>query len=405
MKVLLVTPCDLPVPAVNGGAVASLMESILKENEMQKKLNLTVVSSWNKKAEKQSLMYKRTKFIWIKTPLMYQKIDSFLGKLSSPFRENSRSKEYIRKLYVISKLKSILAKKDYDAVVIQNSGYLLKVFRDTDLLEKYKGKIYYHLHNDIPMNADDEVLKQTKFLLISRYLLKKLKEKCGEDVENRCYIVKNGICCEKFRKTLTEKEKLSLRNKLGISSDKKVLVFVGRIVKSKGIKELLNAVEQIHDKSIVLLIIGSTNFGAKDISKFEIDIKKKCEELGNQVRFTGFIHNNELWKYYKISDIAVLPSMWEEPAGLTMIEAAAAGLPVITTISGGIPEYLNNNHAILIERNKSIVENIKNSVYEILSDMDKWKQKGQEASDYVVDNFSESAFYNSFVNVFIKQKL
>ncbi len=404
MKVLLVTPCDLPVPAVNGGAVASLMESILKENETQKKLNLTVVSSWNKKAEKQSLMYKRTRFIWIKIPSMYQQIDSFLGKLSSPFRKNSRSKEYLRKLYVISKLKDILAGKNYDAVVIQNSGYLLKVFRNTDLLEKYKGKIYYHLHNDIPMNADDEILKHTKFLLISRYLLKMLKEKCGEDVENRCYIVKNGICCEKFRKTLTEKDKLSLRNKLGISPDKKVLVFVGRIVESKGIKELLNAVEQMHDKSIVLLIIGSTNFGAKDISKFETEIKKKCEELGEQVRFTGFIHNNELWKYYKISDIAVLPSMWEEPAGLTMIEAAAAGLPVITTISGGIPEYLNNNHAILIERNKNIVENIKNSVYEILSDADKWKQKGQEASEYVADNFSESAFYNSFVNVFIRQK-
>ncbi len=68
MKVLLVTPCDLPVPAVTGGVVTSLMESILKENEMQKKLNLAVVSSCNKEAEKQSLMYKSTEFIWIKTP-------------------------------------------------------------------------------------------------------------------------------------------------------------------------------------------------------------------------------------------------------------------------------------------------------------------------------------------------
>ncbi len=150
---------------------------------------------------------------------MYQKIDSFLRKLSFPFRKNSCSKEYIHKPYVISMLKSILAKNDYDAVVIQNSGYLLKVFRNTDLLEKYKGKIYYHLHNNIPMNAENEVLKQTKFLLISRFLLKKLKEKCGEDVENRCYIVKNGICCENFRKTLIEKEQLSLRNKLDISPD------------------------------------------------------------------------------------------------------------------------------------------------------------------------------------------
>lgn len=402
MKILLVTPCDLPVPAVSGGAVASLMESILKENETQQRLDITVVSSWDERAEKQSLKYKNEKFIWLKIPEVYQRMDAFLGKLSSPFRKNSRSKEYVRKLYVISRLKKILSEGDYDAVVIQNSGYLLKALKDKALGKKYKGKIYYHLHNDIPLHADDEILKQTKFLLISRYLLKKLKEKCGEDVEKRCYIVKNGICCEKFRKTLSEEERLALKHELKISPDKKVLVFVGRIVKSKGIKELLDAIKLMHDESIVLLIIGSTNFGAKDISRFEIEIKKTCEELGEQVRFTGFIHNDELWKYYQIGDIAVLPSMWEEPAGLTMIEAASAGLPVVTTISGGIPEYLNSDYAILIDKNLNVVENIKDAVYEILSDMEQWKQRGKEASDYVLDNYSESAFYNSFADVFTK---
>lgn len=402
MKILLVTPCDLPVPAVNGGAVASLMESIIKKNETEKKLDITVVSSWNKKAERKSLKYKRTEFIWLKIPSIYQTFDNFMGKLSSSFRKKSRPKEYIRKLYVISELKKILAESTYDAVVIQNSGYLLKVFRDKALAEKYKGKIYYHLHNDIPFNADDEILKQTKFILISRYLLKNLKKKCGRDVEKRCYIVKNGICCEKFRKILSENEKVALKRKLKIPPDKKVIIFVGRIVREKGIKELLDAIKQMNDNSIVLLIIGSTNFGAKDTSRFEMEIKRICEELHEQVRFTGFIHNDEIWKYYKIGDIAVLPSKWEEPAGLTMIEAASAGLPVITTLSGGIPEYLNSDYAVLIDKNKEFVKNIKKSIYEVLSENDKWKKRSSEISDYVFNNFSESVFYNSFADVFIK---
>ena len=49
------------------------------------------------------------------------------------------------------------------------------------------------------------------------------------------------------------------------------------------------------------------------------------------------ISNNK--KTYNLADVAVLPSMWDEPAGLTNIEAMACGIPMITTDAGGIPEY------------------------------------------------------------------
>lgn len=396
MKILLITPCDLPVPAVCGGAVASLMESILKENEKKKKLDITVVSSWNEKAERKSAEYRHSQFIWLKINSLCKMADNLAGKIFKLLGKSG--KDYIRKLYVISKIKKILSENDYDAVVVQNSGYLLKAFREKSLAEKYKDKIYYHLHNDIPVNADDEVLKHAKFILISRYLMKNVVLKCGKDAEKRCCIVKNGIDCQKFRKELSSQEELEIRDKLSISSDKKIIVFVGRIVEYKGIREVLEAISEMNDKSVVLLIIGSTNFGASDKSEFEASIQKKCEELGEQVRFTGFIHNDEVWKYYKLGDMAVLPSTWQEPAGLTMIEAASAGLPVVTTNSGGIPEYLNSEHAIFLDVNAELTKNIKASVEKILSDELEWKKTGMKASEYVMENFSESAFYDSFTD-------
>lgn len=401
MKILIISPCDLPVPAVQGGAVASLMESILKKNEEYKRLQITIVTSWTSNAEKKSKLYPSVKFIWIKPMKSVQLVDNIVDRVSSFFRDKSAlPKDYARKLYVISKLKKILSEDNYDAIVVQNSGYLLKAFKDKSIIEKYNGKIYYHLHNDIPMNADDEVLKYVKFILISKYLLKKLSEKCGDDVKKRCYIVKNGIDCEKFSHVLDKKEMVALKKKLNISDDKKVIVFVGRIVKEKGIKELLDAISMLKNKSVMLLIIGSTNFGAKNESKFEQEIRQQCEDLKDQVRFTGFIHNDEVWKYYKLGDMAVLPSMWEEPAGLTMIEAALSGLPVITTYSGGIPEYLTSDYAFLIDKDNNIVENIKNSIQEVLSDEEKWKCIAKNASDYVLKNFSEYNFYNKFADVF-----
>ena len=49
----------------------------------------------------------------------------------------------------------------------------------------------------------------------------------------------------------------------------------------------------------------------------------------------------------------MLPSMWDEPAGLTMVEAMASGVPVITTNSGGIPEY-SGGYSVVLERNSEL---------------------------------------------------
>ncbi len=76
--------------------------------------------------------------------------------------------------------------------------------------------------------------------------------------------------------------------------------------------------------------------------------------------------------YLKTADIAVVPSMWEEPFGLTVIEAMAAGLPLITTYSGGIPEICNGV-AILVDR-KHIVDNLARAILDLYEHPEKRQQ-------------------------------
>ena len=64
-----------------------------------------------------------------------------------------------------------------------------------------------------------------------------------------------------------------------------------------------------------------------------------------------------------MADIAVVPSMWEEPFGLTVVEAMAAGLPLITTHSGGIPEICEGV-ATIIER-ENIVDNLAAAIQDL----------------------------------------
>ena len=67
--------------------------------------------------------------------------------------------------------------------------------------------------------------------------------------------------------------------------------------------------------------------------------------------------------YLHLADIAVLPSMWEEPFGLTIVEALAAGLPLITTRSGGIPEICEGI-ATIVERD-NIVYNLASAILDL----------------------------------------
>ncbi len=404
MKTIIVSPCGLPIPAVKGGAVLTLIESIIIQNEINKKMELTVIGVHDKEAVEKSKKYKNTNFIFIKEPKICKIIDNLYEKIyiKLSHKQHNTLKRYLWKLYVISYLKKILKKFDFDKVVLENSGYLLNILKDRNIAKKYDNKIFYHLHNDIPDNIYINELKKCKILSISEYLTKKIISVCGNEIEKNIFILKNGFNCEKFNKELTKDEKIELKEKLQIEKDKKIILFAGRITPEKGIKELLEAYEKIDNDNVVLLIVGSHNFGANNTSNFEQNIKTKFESLKEKIKFTGYIDYDDMWKYYKLADVAVFPSTWEEPAGLTMLEATVAKIPVITTISGGIPEYLLTDYATMFHIDDEIVNNIKNSIIEILENKEKYIERAIKASKYIGEKYTEENLYNNFLELLYK---
>ena len=72
------------------------------------------------------------------------------------------------------------------------------------------------------------------------------------------------------------------------------------------------------------------------------------------MKFTGYIENQKLYRYYQSADIQVIPSLWEEAAGLIAIEGMLSGLPLIITKSGGMIEYAPSNVAVWIDRDNII---------------------------------------------------
>ena len=387
MKLAIVTSGFLPVPATKGGAVENLIVNLLNENELDKKLDVEILSIYDEKAQNESKKYKNTKFKFVKSNKILNFFDKTLFLIAKNIlkKENSHSYRYIfQRLYFLNQVSKILKKENYDKVLLENhpTQYLALKWRKN--YKKYIGKYYYHCHNEFPgtYGCENIILKTRKIICVSKYIAKKVSNDLNMDI-SRFEVLRNGIDTEKFQKILTLDQIESLRDKYKIKKNEKVLIFTGRVVPEKGIKELLAAIKLVKNNDFKLLIIGSALNGLKTKTKYQTEIESLIESIKDKVIFTGYINYSEIYKYYNISDIAVLPSIWDDPAPLTIIESLTCRLPIITTNSGGIPEYATDGSAIIIKRDENLVKNIASNIEKLLNNEEerlKMKNKCKQVS-------------------------
>ena len=102
--------------------------------------------------------------------------------------------------------------------------------------------------------------------------------------------------------------------------------------------------------------------------------------------------------YLKISDVAVVPSIWNDPFPTTILEAQAMGLPIITTKNGGIPEEVTEDNAILLDTNKNFVESLAQSIIWLYEHPEERKQMGEKSLNHS-KKFDKERFAKDFYNV------
>ena len=164
------------------------------------------------------------------------------------------------------------------------------------------------------------------------------------------------------------------RHEIGLNDNHFVIVFSGRLTPEKGILELILAIKKL-SKTIdcKLMIIGASAYGKdKEPTPYIQKLEEESEPIRESVFYTGYVDYKDIPSYLKMADIAVVPSMWEEPFGLTIVEAMAAGLPLITTRSGGIPEICEGI-ATIVERD-NIVDNLAAAILDLYQHPEKREQ-------------------------------
>lgn len=403
-KIIIISDGYLPIPAVKGGAVPSLIDSIIYENEKNGQIQITVTSVHDSIAEQKSRNLKLTSFYYIRHNAIEVKIDGIIQKIVEKIIPSRKGRKInaIWKIRVIKNTRKLLLDKNFDAIVLENYGYLTQILYSNKLLSKYSDKIFYHLHSELPDSVNSKIARQCNFILVSKYLSKRIINKYGESTRGNLKVLYNGIPTKCAEKKLSQIEREKLRQDLGFSDNDKVVCFIGRISLEKGVLELLQAFEKLHSTNVKLMIVGATEFGNNVHSDFEKKIHKICEKLGHRVKITGYIEHESIWKYYQIADLAALPSTCEEAAGLTILEAMFNGLPVITTNAGGIPEYMKKDFGFMLERGDQLPDRIAETIEHILGDFDAWKERGSAGRSYVFENFSEAKLYKEFCEIISK---
>lgn len=159
---------------------------------------------------------------------------------------------------------------------------------------------------------------------------------CGSSMSlgnEPCCVVHDGVPLPEAPNAARKQE---ARRRLGLTSDRLLLVFAGQIVVRKGIADLLAAWTSLkHWHSKAELVLVGDDLERKGLYREEMQLL--AATTGTPVKFVGFREDVEIWQ--TAADIAVVPSH-SEPLGLVSLEAMARGVPVIGTDVGGIPEII-----------------------------------------------------------------
>ena len=387
MKIAILTCGMLPIPAVQGGAVENLIDFYMEYNDKKKLHNITVYSPWDPKVTKHpALTSDVNHYHFINVTSLKARIERRLRKYFHS------SKDYYNYFieYYFEKVYADLKKQDYDYIILENSvGYTYK------LSQRGYQNLILHLHNELLHSKSkhhDEIFNSlAKILTVSDYIKRSVAtiKPCS-----KIQTIHNGIDLKRF----SPKETPSISRKtIGFSEDDYVMVYSGRINKEKGVSELIDAMLLLKDSpKIKLMIIGGTFFGnAKNDDEFIRSLKDKAEKIKGNIVFTGFIPYESIPDYLQLADVAVIPSIWNDPFPTTELEAQAMKLPIITTRNGGIPEEVTDENAILLETNEQFVSNLASAILDLYEHPEKRKQMAV-ASYKHAQLFDKEAFAENF---------
>lgn len=329
MKIAMICTEKLPVPPIRGGAIQQYIDAIMPY--IQGKHDVTVFS--------------------VEDPDLSLRDDN---RHTHVIRVSGKPKQdYINN--VIAHMK-----EKYDLIHVFNRPKWVNMIADAFP----DAAISLSLHNEMfhpskISKADGErCIKKVRFITtVSRFITEGI-EKLYPDASSKLHTVYSGVDINRYQPVWSE-EAMQIRDRLKAKyglSNKKVVLFVGRLSSKKGAHILIKAIKEVltSHPNTALVLVGSKWYGENQEDSYVRQVKQMSEELNADTILTGFLSPKEVIAHYYLGDIFVCASQWREPLARVHYEAMAAGLPVITTDKGGNAEVVRGfgNGIVISEYNQ-----------------------------------------------------
>jgi glycosyltransferase involved in cell wall biosynthesis len=262
--------------------------------------------------------------------------------------------------------------------IIQAHGSVLPFFEHTFLKKCFDTAWGYKILHDAVICIASTQIESDQY------------EKMGV-LKNKIVIVPNGIDISQYRDLPLRGQ---FRSKYQIPENVRIVLFLGRIHKIKGIDLLVTAFSQLcSEMANVKLVIAGPDGG--DLAQIQQQIREL--HIEDFVLFTGPLYDKDKLEAYIDADVFVLPSRYDS-FGNSLIEAWMCALPVIMTKNCCISSFLKNSDAgIVVDFDPG---QIKEKIYDLLDNEEKREKMGMNGKKLVQENFEITRIIQKFEEIY-----
>jgi glycosyltransferase involved in cell wall biosynthesis len=248
-------------------------------------------------------------------------------------------------LSVIPALRSVIESREPDLVVTNSVKSHFLLWRSR-LWRKYPWVAFHHGYTSTDRKVSVynrldrwSLPKADRLVTVCRAFARELAYTTGVSIEN-ISVLHNAM---RRPQPVSAVDTESLRERLGIAGDERVVLSVGRLSREKAHIDLLEAFKRLSESnpeiSSKLIIVGDGPERAR--------LETAAKSLGCKERVIFAGHVSDVRTFYVTADVFVLPSHSEGSPNV-LLEAMAANLPIVATAVGGVPEMVENNESALL---------------------------------------------------------
>lgn len=375
----IVVPEMLPVPPVKGGAVEHWVHEVTNRLDT-KRFAISVISRPAGITAHQHIQYigiPWTKFekacYWLKERVSWRNPLRYIAKFQNVLSYGLRVSKQVRSA---------------DVLIVHNEPNLLLLMRKP----KHQ-KWVLHMHNDHLNHplfkwCNSRTLKKVDAVICVSAYIQQAATLAFPQYADKFQLLFNATDVDMF-KPYGEIADLSAMALLRLQKNTPFVLYVGRLTQDKGVDVLIQAFQETlktHSQA-KLVIAGSSFFDGAAKTAYQQSLQQLAKPIAEHIIFTGFVPHQQLKYLYAAAHVVVLPSVWQDPCPLVVLETMASGTCIIASKVGGVPEVVEDGVTGILVKPKQVDE-LAAAISDVLKNPKKAQQMAAAARQKIVAGYA-----------------